>query len=184
MVTRGRLDIGLTRPVLAHHALGHRTILLRQEPLVVAAADGHPLLKSREVRWRDLAGEALIILARREGVGLHDAIIDGCRRARFVPKLAHTPSVIDTVLSYVEAGEGIGVIPDSVAVLGADLPVKFRPLVPTHTVDLVMVWSDQNDSAPAAAFRDLVKEWSDQGLLWREPRRAVSKAERRASKSD
>src|SRR6058998_2650826 len=32
MVARGRLAVGLTRPVLAHEALGLRTLLLRREP--------------------------------------------------------------------------------------------------------------------------------------------------------
>jgi len=167
MVVRGRLDIGLTRPVLASRALGLKTALLRKERLCAAFPTNHPLTKSASVRWRDLADEPLIILARREGVGLHDASLDACRQAHFNPKLAHTPSLVSTVLSYVEAGAGVGVIPDSVSSLGAGLPVVFRPLTPVHTVELVMVWSDEVESPPAAAFRSLVQEWLKEGLLWK-----------------
>ena len=167
MVVRGRLDVGLTRPVLASRALGLQTLLLRKERLCAVLPTGHSLAKSTTVRWRDLADEPLIILARREGVGLHDAVLDGCRHARFTPKLAHTPSLVSTVLSYVEAGAGVGVIPDSVCSLGAGLSVVFRPLAPAHTVELVMVWSDQAESAPAAAFRSLMQEWQKEGLLWK-----------------
>lgn len=167
MVVRGRLDIGLTRPVLASRALGLQTLLLRKERLCGVFPAGHPRAKSASVRWRDLAEEPLIILARREGVGLHDAVLDACRRARFTPRLAHTPSLVSTVLSYVEAGAGVGVIPDSVCSLGAGLSVVFRPLAPAHTVELVMVWSDQAESAPAAAFRSLMQEWQKKGLLWK-----------------
>ena len=167
MVVRGRLDIGLTRPVLASRALGLQTLLLRKERLCGVFPAGHPRAKSASVRWRDLAEEPLIILARREGVGLHDAVRDACRRARFTPRLAHTPSLVSTVLSYVEAGAGVGVIPDSVCSLGAGLSVVFRPLAPAHTVELVMVWSDQAESAPAAAFRSLMQEWQKKGLLWK-----------------
>ena len=120
MVARGRLAIGLTRPVLA----------------------------------------------RQEGVGLHDAILAACRRAHFTPKLAQTPSVIHTVLSYVEAGEGIGIIPDSVASLGKGGPLVFRPLTPTQAVELVMVWSAEDTSPAAAAFRALVGEWKKSRALW------------------
>src|SRR2546430_9845593 len=43
---------------------------------------------------------------------------------------SHTPSLISTVFSYVEAGAGVGIISDSVASLGAGRPLVFRPLTP------------------------------------------------------
>jgi DNA-binding transcriptional LysR family regulator len=107
-----------------------------------------------------------VILARREGVGLHDAILTACQRAKFTPRLVHTPSVIHTVLSYVEAGAGIGIIPDSVASAGAGGPLVFRPLVPTQSVDLVMVWARSNPAPAAQAFRTLVDEWIRKKKLW------------------
>jgi hypothetical protein len=39
-------------------------------------------------------------------------------------------------------------------------------LSPVHTVDLVMVWSEHDDSPPAVAFRNLVSAWQKRGLLW------------------
>ena len=167
MVARGRLAIGLTRPVLAQKAHGLRTMLLRREPFHGVFPAGHPLAKRRTVPWRSLAEEPLIILARREGVGLHDAILAACHRARFTPRLVHTPSVIHTVLSYVEAGAGIGIIPDSVGALGAGGPLVFRPLAPVQAVDLVMVWSDAEPSPAASAFRALVAEWLRERRLWK-----------------
>jgi DNA-binding transcriptional LysR family regulator len=166
MVARGRLSIGLTRPVLAHHALGLPTLLLRREPLFVVLPAGHRLAKSSSVPWPKLAEEPLVILARREGVGLHEAILSACDAAGFTPNIAHTPSLISTVLSYVEAGAGVGIISDSVCSLGQGLPLIFRRLTPRHTVDLVMVWSERDDSPPAAAFRKLAHEWKEAGLLW------------------
>jgi LysR family transcriptional regulator, benzoate and cis,cis-muconate-responsive activator of ben and cat genes len=166
MVARGRLAVGLTRPVLPHHTLGLQTLVLRQERLWAALPKDHPLSKRRIIDWRQLAQEPLIILSRREGVSLHDAVLAACRRAGFMPTLAHTPSLINTVLSYVEAGAGIGIISDSICLLGHGLPLVFRPLSPVHTVDLVMVWSESNDSPPVAAFCRLVREWKSGGLLW------------------
>ena len=167
MVARGRLNVGLTRPVLGHDTSGLHTLVLRQERLVAALPKGHPLAKESALRWRQLAEEPLIILSRREGVSLHDAVLDACRGARFTPNLAHTPSLISTVLSYVEAGAGVGIISDSICSLGQGLPLVFRPLSPVHTVQLVMVWSENNDTPPAAAFRALLREWKTAGLLWR-----------------
>jgi len=166
MVANGRLAIGLTRPVLAHDALGLPTLRLREERLCAALPGGHPLAAKPALTWRDLAGQPLIILARREGVGSHDAILEGCRQAKFVPRLARTPSLVGTVLSYVEAGEGVGVVPESVGSLGTPGSLAFRPLTPARSVELVMVWSPQNESAPAAAFRLLVETWRAAGKLW------------------
>jgi DNA-binding transcriptional LysR family regulator len=71
------------------------------------------------------------------------------------------------VLSYVEAGAGIGIIPDSVAIVGAGAPLAFRPLVPVQAIELVMVWADACTSPAAAAFRSLVAEWLKKRALWR-----------------
>jgi hypothetical protein len=55
---------------------------------------------------------------------------------------------------------------DSVTLLGHGGPFAFRPLVPVHTVDLVMVWSEDNDTPTALAFRNLMTEKLRSGTLW------------------
>jgi DNA-binding transcriptional LysR family regulator len=166
MVSRGRLAVGLTRPVLSHDAFGLRTRRLRLERLGAAIPENHPLAKMKSIPWRTLASHPLVILARREGVGLHDTILEGCRRAGFLPRLAHTPSLVDTVLSYVEAGDGIGVVPDSVCSAAKHRPIVFRPLTPAQSVELVAVWSPNHEPPPVLAFRSLIEEWLENGKLW------------------
>lgn len=165
-VAHGSLAVGLTRPVLAHQALGLPSLLLRRERLCLALPSGHPLGLGAVVRWRQLAQEPLIVLSRREGVSLHDAVLAACRRAGFPPRLAHTPSLISTVLSYVEAGAGLGVISEGIASLGQSQSLVIRPLAPAACVDLVMVWSEKEDSPAALAFRQLIQEWRDAAKLW------------------
>ncbi len=167
MVAKERLAIGLTRPVLSQKTHTLSTTLLRKEPLYGVFLATHPLAKRKTVPWAALAEEPLIILARREGVGLHDAILAACRQARFTAKLAHTPSVISTVLSYAEAGAGVGIIPDSVARLGTGSPLIFRSLTPISAVELVMVCSEGELSPAARAFRALAAEWKKSGRLWK-----------------
>ncbi len=164
MVAKGRLSVALTRPVPTHQALGLKTILLRNEQLGVALKSNHPLASRKKLPWTVLAREPLIVLARREGMGLHDAVLAGCRQAGFAPKIAHSPSLIGTVLSYVEAGAGVGVITDSV--LSKDSALKFVPLLPSASVPLVLVWQEDDDSPPVQRFRELVLEWKKAGYLW------------------
>lgn len=164
MVSKGRLSAGLTRPVLSHESLGLRTIVLRDEPLGVVVPDEHSFAQRRSLSWSRLERESLIVLARREGMGLHDAVLAGCRHAGFLPKLAHTPSLIGTVMSYVEAGVGIGVVTDSVVTPGSTL--KFIPLRPVLTVPLVFAWAEHDDSPPVQRFRELLLEWRKSKALW------------------
>ena len=164
MVAKGRLSAAITRPVLTHQALGLRTLVLCQEKLGIVVPDVHPLAKRRFVPWTALAREPLIVLARREGMGLHDAVIAGCRRAGVTPRLAHTPSLIGTVMSYVEASAGIGVVTESVVPPSPAL--RFIQLKPVQTVPLVFVWQEDEDAPPLQRFRELLFDWNKTGKLW------------------
>lgn len=162
MVSKGRLSVGLTRPVLAHEALGLQTLLLREEKFCAAVPKDHSWAKLTSLPWKKLAGESLIILARREGAGSHDAIRMACDAAGFEPKVKHTPSLIGTILQYVESGAGIGIVPESTI----SKNIALIPLKPQQTIPLVMVWAKDGDDPAVVAFRELVKEWLRDGRLW------------------
>lgn len=162
MVSKGRLSIGLTRPVLAHEVLGLQTLLLREEKFCAAVPVDHPWAALTSIPWKKLKGEPLVVLARREGAGSHDAIRAACEAAGFEPRLAHTPSVIGTVLQYVEAGAGIGIVPESTG----SKNIALIPLRPQETIPFVMVWAKEGNDPAVAAFRELLKEWQREGKLW------------------
>jgi DNA-binding transcriptional LysR family regulator len=163
MVSKGRLSIGLTRPVLAADSLGLKSLTLWEEPFAALVAADHPFAGTGSLAWQDLADQPLILLARREGAGSHDTILAACEEAGFSPKIVHSPSVIGTVLQYVEAGAGIGVVPASV--LPQSPSVHLLPLEPVRGVPLVMVWAEEGNDPAVTAFRDLVSQWLSQGLL-------------------
>ena len=163
MVARGRLSAALTRPVLVHESLGLRTITLHEERLGIVVPAEHDLARRKEVPWTVLEREPLIVLARREGIGLHDTMIAGCRNAGVTPRFAHTPSLIGTVLSYVEARAGIGVVTERVATPSPAL--RFVLLKPVQRVPLVFVWQEDEDSPPVQRFRELLMDWKKRGKL-------------------
>src|SRR5690606_33403709 len=117
--------------------------------------------------WESLDREPLIVLARREGASLHDAILAACRLSGFTPRIAHTPSLIGTVLSYTEAGFGTGIVTDSIRLADSDL--RFLPLRPSYTVPLVFVWQEDHDPPPVQRFRELLNHWQKKHLLWERP---------------
>ncbi len=166
MVAKGRLDMGLTRPVLAHAALRMETLKLRDERLCAAIPRHHPLAARKTLPWGGLAAQPLIVLARREGAGLHDEILAACRQAGFTPKIGHTPSLISTVLRLVESGAGIGIIPECLAETDRSKQWNAARLTPAQTIPLVLVWTGEREDPPATAFRALVAEWLRNGRLW------------------
>ena len=163
MVAKRRLSAALTRPVLVHEQIGLRTFTIHEERLGVVVPADHPLAERSSVSWSALASESLIVLARREGIGLHDAVIAGCRQAGVVPRLTHMPSLIGTVMLYVEAGAGIGVVTESVFTPGPGL--KFILLKPILRVPLVFVWHEDDDSPAVRRFRELLLQWKAQRKL-------------------
>lgn len=159
MVSKDRLDVGLTRPVRASDRLPLEMLLLRREALSLVVTGDHPLARMKKVTWKMLEGLPLIVLARREGVGLYDRIMLGCQQAGITPRLVLTPSIVGTVLTYVEAGAGLGVVPESVNCLTQNPDLHFKPLHPVEPVELVMVWNKAQTNPAAEAFRALVSEW-------------------------
>ena len=138
---------------------------MRKERLGAVLPAAHPLAKLKTISWRQLAHEPLVVLARREGVGSHDGILTACRQAGFAPRLAYTPSLIGTVLSYVEAGAGVGIVPDSV--MTPELPLHFVPLRPVVAIPLVLVWPEDEDTPAVQRFRELTVAWQKSGKLWK-----------------
>ncbi len=166
MVAKGRLSVALTRPVPGQGGKALSTLPLRQEPLGIVVRAEHPLAEKKSISWKSLSQEPLIVLARREGVGLHDEILAACRAAGFAPRIAQSPSLMGTVLTYVEAGAGIGIATDSVAASSMPAGLRYVPVTPEHSVPLVMVWNPDELSPAVKAFRELTGEWLKDAKLW------------------
>lgn len=163
MVAAGRLSVAITRPVQSERAQGLRTLLLAEERLGAVVRPDHPWAKQKSIAWKALANEPLIILARREGVGLHDTTLASCREAGFAPRIAYSPSLIGTVLCYVEAGAGTAIAPVSVL---AGTTLRYVPLAPAVHVPLALVWPESGDTPAAQRFRELLIEWKERGKLF------------------
>lgn len=166
MVAKGRLSVGLTRPVLAHESLGLPSITLRKEQLCAALPPGHAWATKSSLPWKRLQEVPVVMLTRREGVSSHDAIMAACAEAHFVPRVAHAPSLIGTVLRYVESGIGVGIVPEGVIGNGLEAEVVLVPLKPKRTIPLIMVWNKAAADPPVTAFMELMQAWLAAGRLF------------------
>jgi len=163
----GEIDMGFTRtvPVEAKHSI--QSELLFREPVIAALSKENPLAKEAAISVRRLAGEALVLHSREAGADIFDPIVAMCKRARFTPKIVSTAASWQSVLTLVEAGEGIALIPACVQQLRS-VEVVFRPLTGgACRLDAIVAW--RRNEANAVRERILItlrekrEEWGIAG---------------------
>jgi DNA-binding transcriptional LysR family regulator len=134
-VKSGEVDFGVVVGPIAAEDLLTET-LMTDSFCVVSRAD-HPLAKHRQVEWKALDGERLVMLDYASGSRpiIDAAMIEQGVHATVVQELGHPA----TVYGLVEAGIGISVLPWLALPLPADATLVARPLMPRaeRTVELV-----------------------------------------------
>lgn len=112
MLDTGSLDIGFLRlPIGEHPEL--EVVGIHREPFVVVAPSSHKLAKRRKVRLRELSGEDFVMYERAYAPGFHDLLFGMLRSAGVVPSISQTAGQMPTLISLVDAGMGISILPAS-----------------------------------------------------------------------
>jgi DNA-binding transcriptional LysR family regulator len=155
-LVRGSLDVGFTRPLQAPYVTQLRSEALYLDPFLAVLPIEHRLAQG-PLLLKDLADEPFVLCEREISPVLFDRIISMCEVAGFTPNIVQTSNVFSSVLALVEAGEGITLIPSSLRhVRFTDL--AFCPIrEPQGSIELVMAWSEQRESAVQQAFLDFVR---------------------------
>jgi DNA-binding transcriptional LysR family regulator len=154
----GKIDIGFTRTILAEarHLVHHE--ILFHETVLAALPRGHDLAAESAVPLTALAEERIVLYCRGGAPAVFDSIIAMCRKAKFSPRIADTPSSWQAVLTVVEAGEGIALVPECVQHLRAT-DIVFRPLRPTGCrLDAIVAWRRGDSNAMLEGFLALLRD--------------------------
>lgn len=154
----GRLDVGLSRSFGEQaQELWLEEELIYTDRIVAAVPEGHALAKRRRLNLKQLAREDLVLYHREGTPGMFDQIIEALRGAGVAPRVRYQPDQMMTVLTWVAAGAGIGLVPGCVARLAFE-GVKFREVTPSAgPLPLVMVHRRGDDSPTVAAFVERVR---------------------------
>lgn len=140
-VNEGSIDAGIVRhPVMQPTGLEMR--ILNREPLLVALPKRHALTTKSRIRLVDLAAEPFIQYSQTHAPSMNTVITLGCQRAGFAPRVAQEAIQIQTILSLVECGLGVALVPAS-SRLASWQKVQFRPLMDAKgllTVGLCLVF--------------------------------------------
>jgi DNA-binding transcriptional LysR family regulator len=114
MISDGLLDVGFLRlPIENRKEIEVTTV--NTEPFVAILPSGHSLSAKKEIRLRELKGNPFVIYAREYAPGFHDFLIGILSSAGVVPKVVQTAGEMPTLISLVDAGVGVSIVPASVA---------------------------------------------------------------------
>ncbi|WP_329008359.1 LysR family transcriptional regulator [Micromonospora rifamycinica] len=148
---RGDLDLALIIMPAQGADPGLRVDPILRESLVVASVDPLPAASAYgELRITDLRGQPLVMF--REGYDLRDATIQACREAGFEPTFSVDGGEMDAVLSFVEAGLGIALVPG--IVVSRRPGIRVTRLAPPGVRRTIAV-ARRRDVVPTHAGREL-----------------------------
>jgi DNA-binding transcriptional LysR family regulator len=108
----GQIDMGFVRSVPEKKNIAATKIFSETFSLILPL--NHPLAAKSKTDLATLAAEPFIALSYDCAPKLCDAITDICRKAGFVPKIAHETSQINSIVRLVESGMGYSIVPTSV----------------------------------------------------------------------
>jgi DNA-binding transcriptional LysR family regulator len=112
-VEEGRADVGLVRLPTHRKFPGLEVVELFSEPLMLAVAAPHPLSGRMEVAVAELRDEPFVSMPHWARGGLSYRVTEMCSKNGFVPRPARATSRKTTLLSLIEAGFGVGIVPES-----------------------------------------------------------------------
>ncbi|KVO98536.1 LysR family transcriptional regulator [Burkholderia ubonensis] len=124
-IQRGQIDLGYAH--WGHFPPEVDSTPIHAEPFVCCLPAGHPLARRRQVALAALADEPFILFPRDAAPHYHDLIIAQCVNAGFSPLIRHEARLWQTILSMIEFGMGVALVPRVLQQVKSDR-LAFRPL--------------------------------------------------------
>jgi len=153
----GRIDLGFTRTLPSDRRAEFEQEEVYNDQLAIALPAKHPLAKQKVVRLKSLASEPFVQFHRKGAPGLFDEVIATCRRTGFSPRIVNEPNFMATVMTLVESGLGVSLIPRCVRSLNRT-HVVIRPITPkSGRIPLCVAWRKSANNPALAAFLDVLR---------------------------
>lgn len=159
-LTSGKIDVGFSRPLEPPFDRLLRAELLYRDPVVVVMPRDHPLA-GKPVSIQSLKDERFVLCDRHMTPGLFDGIVALCSDAGFSPNIVNTSSTWSGVLTLVESGEGVALVPSGIRYLRSP-GVAVSNLVPQELyMGLAVAWNPENEGPILRNFLRLVHDNKD-----------------------
>lgn len=156
LVESGELDIGLVRyPTGSASAL--RFEIVEHDVFCAVLPAGHALARKKRLTLAMLAREPFVDYASTRVPGLHAMVMLAFQQAGEAPQVSQEATQVQTVISLVQSGLGVALVPSVSARLAAR-DVVFRPVADmpaSAAISLAMASRVDGSNAAAQRFREL-----------------------------
>jgi DNA-binding transcriptional LysR family regulator len=154
MLGDGSLDIGFLRlPIGEHPELD--VVAVHREPFVVVTPLSHKLAKRKRVALHELSGQDFVMYERSYAPGFHDLIFGMLRDAGVIPNVCQTAGQMPTLISLVDSGMGISILPASAVKHSGSSVVACEIAGKRAMSEIAIAVNKGNRAAVVANFRSL-----------------------------
>jgi DNA-binding transcriptional LysR family regulator len=152
---RNTIDLGIVRTPLVS-PIPASTLLtpIEDDVLVLAIHRSHPLAHRKHLSLADLSAEPFISYS---APSLKAVIMIACQRAGFVPRISQEATQVQTVVSLVQSGLGLALVP-SIAKRTGNTDVIFRYLTKAQgaiSSSLEICYQPEWETPQARFFREM-----------------------------
>lgn len=156
LLLNGAFELALAPRCPLPEGLGSQP--LREEPLLAAVSEGHPLADQSSVDLRDLQHEFFELWPRDMGPGYYDAVVAACRAAGFEPR--RDPSAAGSIVwGNIAQARGVALIVKS---LESQVPqgVRILPLRQPHRAALLIdvAWATDPVAPAVERFGEIARD--------------------------
>ncbi|MGI6797242.1 LysR substrate-binding domain-containing protein [Gordonia sihwensis] len=140
----GTIDLGFLRPPVHDRLLRYEVVTT--EPMIAVIPRAHRLAEEDSIEIADLADEVFVTYAGFSRSVVFEVVVDACQRAGFTPTIRHEVGETAALVSFVAAGLGVALVPQSVQ----HMQITGAVYVPLHgevpTVELAMAMRSEPPS--------------------------------------
>ena len=137
LIKSGEIDVGLVRTPV-QFSKGTQLIPLQSQQLIAVVPLDSPWgsrFPSKSISLSKLAEAPFINFSQKESPLLHAAVINACRESGFIPNIVQEAIQVQTIVTLVESGLGVGLVP-SVSTTHKPANARFlRLLKPTQSCE-------------------------------------------------
>jgi DNA-binding transcriptional LysR family regulator len=152
----GRLHLGFSRKLPPDRRAEFEEENVYMDELGIALSPIHRLARQKIVHLKSLSGEPFDQFHRKGSRSLFDEVISVCRRAGFSPRIVNEPDFMATVLTLVESGLCVSIVPRCVASLKR--PLVIRSIIPKSArIPLCIAWRKSSGNPAVPAFLEIVR---------------------------
>lgn len=157
-IAAGNLDVGIVRLPYPDLPAGLSVRTLCHESLWLALPVGHPLAAEPAIALGALEDADFIATHLPANVGFSAAMHAACAEAGIAPNIVYRAPQFTAIVSLVEAGLGVAIVPE--AVNRVALPgVVYRPLKELSTrAEIALVYRTEAQSPPLSLFLSCVDD--------------------------